>query len=159
MPYRPPLDWDALITFLAARATPGVEVVEEGVYRRTIVAGGSRGLIAVAHEPARSRIRLTVHLPDPLALRDVVARVRRLFDLDADPPGPEVAGRRDHEPPVTRAEIVDHIARAHPGQLEHLVHHLGRGHQERGVGARMGRAAPDQEDQADQPRDRVTLHA
>jgi AraC family transcriptional regulator of adaptative response / DNA-3-methyladenine glycosylase II len=85
LPYRPPLDWDALLAFLAARATPGVEVVEHGVYQRAIVADGATGLIAVEHEPARSRLRLTVHLPGPLALRDVVARVRRLFDLDADP--------------------------------------------------------------------------
>jgi AraC family transcriptional regulator, regulatory protein of adaptative response / DNA-3-methyladenine glycosylase II len=28
--YRPPLDWDRLLAFLSARATPGIEAVDAG---------------------------------------------------------------------------------------------------------------------------------
>lgn len=34
--YRPPLDWGSLIDWLAARATPGAECVEEGRYAATV---------------------------------------------------------------------------------------------------------------------------
>jgi AraC family transcriptional regulator of adaptative response / DNA-3-methyladenine glycosylase II len=35
VPFRPPLDWGALIAFLAARVVPGVEEVSGATYRRT----------------------------------------------------------------------------------------------------------------------------
>src|SRR5580658_8685901 len=34
--FRPPYDWRGVLAFLAPRATPGVEVVENGTYRRSI---------------------------------------------------------------------------------------------------------------------------
>ena len=37
--YRPPYDWDAMLSFLAARAIPGVEIVSDNIYRRTIAIG------------------------------------------------------------------------------------------------------------------------
>src|ERR1700674_4890831 len=46
--YRPPYDWDAMLSFLRARAIPGVEVVSDNVYRRTIAIGGDSGVINVA---------------------------------------------------------------------------------------------------------------
>jgi AraC family transcriptional regulator, regulatory protein of adaptative response / DNA-3-methyladenine glycosylase II len=46
--YRPPLNWSALISFLGSRATPGVECVGEGSYRRTIESGGGVGTINLA---------------------------------------------------------------------------------------------------------------
>jgi AraC family transcriptional regulator of adaptative response / DNA-3-methyladenine glycosylase II len=83
--YRPPLDWEALLGFLALRATPGVEVVEPGGYRRTLRAGGAVGTLAVIPEPEAGCARMLLRLPALDGLQDAVARVRRLFDLDADP--------------------------------------------------------------------------
>src|SRR6478735_6072626 len=34
--YRPPYDWDAMLSFLSQRAIPGVEAVSGNIYRRTI---------------------------------------------------------------------------------------------------------------------------
>lgn len=82
--YRPPYDWEAIVAFLSARAIPGVEVVEAGRYRRVINAGGGPGLLTVT--PAdRDRLAVSVRLPALTALPGVLARVRRLFDLSADP--------------------------------------------------------------------------
>jgi len=83
--YRPPYDWDALLAFLAARAIPGVEEIADGVYRRTIETGGVAGSLSVAHEPERNRIRATIHFPRLSHLPRIIARVRLIFDLDADP--------------------------------------------------------------------------
>jgi AraC family transcriptional regulator of adaptative response / DNA-3-methyladenine glycosylase II len=82
--YRPPYDWDAMLSFLAARAIPGVEAVSGNIYRRTIAIGGACGMISVA--PAdRNRVDVSVRFPDMAALPQIIARVRRVFDLAADP--------------------------------------------------------------------------
>jgi AraC family transcriptional regulator of adaptative response / DNA-3-methyladenine glycosylase II len=83
--YRPPLDWDALHGFLALRATPGIEVFDERGYRRTFRAGAAAGTLSVAQDRAGNCVRLVLRLPALGDLQAVVARVRRLFDLDADP--------------------------------------------------------------------------
>src|SRR6202043_3647464 len=41
--YRPPYDWDAMLSFLGPRAIPGVEAVSGDVYRRTIAIGDACG--------------------------------------------------------------------------------------------------------------------
>jgi AraC family transcriptional regulator, regulatory protein of adaptative response / DNA-3-methyladenine glycosylase II len=82
--YRPPYDWDAMLAFLRARAIPGVEMVSESVYRRTIAIGEASGMIEVA--PAdKNRVDVSVQFPDMAALPQIIARVRRVFDLAADP--------------------------------------------------------------------------
>ena len=92
--YRPPLDWMAMLRFLAPRAIPGVEMVAGAAYRRTIAVDGAAGFIEVwadldAHGGAPRRgaphLCMRVHLERYEHLITVVARIRRLFDLDADP--------------------------------------------------------------------------
>jgi AraC family transcriptional regulator of adaptative response / DNA-3-methyladenine glycosylase II len=82
--YRPPYDWESMLGFLAARAIPGVEVVERGYYRRTVAIGGAIGSVAVAHLPERQSLAVTIHFPNVRALPAIVNRVRRLFDVGAD---------------------------------------------------------------------------
>ncbi len=83
--YRPPFDWPALLGFLALRAIPGVERIEDGVYRRTIEMDGAAGALAIADQPERNRLRVTIRFPRLAALPRIIARVRQMFDLDADP--------------------------------------------------------------------------
>jgi len=83
--YRPPYDWPGVIGFLRVRAIPGVEWVDESAYRRTIEADGVAGTIDVRPLHDEPYLLLRVHLPHPHALINVVERVRRLFDLGADP--------------------------------------------------------------------------
>ena len=82
--YRPPYDWDAMLSFLAARAIPAVEFVSGNGYRRTIAIGAHRGVIGVT--PAdKNRVDVKIRFPDMAALPQIIARVRRVFDLAADP--------------------------------------------------------------------------
>jgi AraC family transcriptional regulator of adaptative response / DNA-3-methyladenine glycosylase II len=83
--YRPPLAWDAMLRFLAARAIAGVECVSEGAYLRTVGVGEHRGWLKVA--PVADRHLLAVELSTALApaLPQILARLRNLFDLDARP--------------------------------------------------------------------------
>ena len=84
LPYRPPYDWDAIIGFLAHRAIPGVEVVRPEVYARTIALGEDQGLIQV-RPLAGDRLGVEIQFPRLSALPAIIARVRRVFDLAADP--------------------------------------------------------------------------
>jgi AraC family transcriptional regulator of adaptative response / DNA-3-methyladenine glycosylase II len=82
--YTPPYDWPAMISFLAARAIPGVEVVEAGGYRRTIEIDGRHGTIEVAPTSGRDALSATIRFPNVGSLQAIVARIRRWLDLDAD---------------------------------------------------------------------------
>ena len=84
LPYRPPYDWDALIGFLAMRAIPGIEVVSSRRYARTIGLGGQCGILAVEPAPG-DRLKATIHFPRLEALPTLIARIRSVFDLAADP--------------------------------------------------------------------------
>jgi len=95
LPYRPPYDWPAMLAFLRARAIPGVEVVARDGYARTIEVAGAHGTVAV--RPATGNaLRATIQFPQLSALPTIVARLRRVFDLIADP---EVIGAHLSEDP------------------------------------------------------------
>jgi DNA-3-methyladenine glycosylase II len=81
--YQPPYDWPALLGFLSARAIVGLETVVEGVYSRSIDLHGVHGTFSI--RPAASdALELNLDFPDAAAVPEIVARVRRMFDLDAD---------------------------------------------------------------------------
>jgi len=89
--YREPLAWNALLGVLGRSALPGVEVVDARGYARTVRLGERTGVVFV-HADARSPKRqgppsLTVDVSPSLvpALMPLLARLRHLFDLDAEP--------------------------------------------------------------------------
>ncbi|MGH8402211.1 MAG: AlkA N-terminal domain-containing protein, partial [Gammaproteobacteria bacterium] len=83
--YRPPYDWDALLAFLAARATPGVEEVAQGRYRRSIVLKAQHGVLEVRLVKHTHALEARIRFPEPACLLQIVTRVRAMFDLAADP--------------------------------------------------------------------------
>jgi AraC family transcriptional regulator of adaptative response / DNA-3-methyladenine glycosylase II len=82
--YRPPYHWESMLAFLRARAIPGVEVVENSSYLRTIGMDGFTGSVQVTHLPERQSLCVTVRFPRVQSLPAIISRVRRLFDLGAD---------------------------------------------------------------------------
>ncbi|MEZ4658740.1 MAG: AlkA N-terminal domain-containing protein [Caldilineaceae bacterium] len=83
--YRPPLDWAGLLEFLGQRLLPGVEAIEGSLYLRTVQLRKQRGWIGV--KPAKGKDALRAELSAALApmLLPLLTRVKRLFDLAADP--------------------------------------------------------------------------
>jgi AraC family transcriptional regulator of adaptative response / DNA-3-methyladenine glycosylase II len=87
--YRPPLDWRALLAFLARRTVAGVEHVADDVYLRTVRVeqdgAAHSGWMAV--RPAQHDATLLVALSPSLsrAISAVLARAARAFDLSCDP--------------------------------------------------------------------------
>jgi AraC family transcriptional regulator of adaptative response / DNA-3-methyladenine glycosylase II len=86
LPYAPPYDWDAMLGFLAARAINGLEAVDgKGCYHRSIALDGAQGAICVKPDGRGRGLRVTIRFPRIASLVTIVRRVRRIFDLSADP--------------------------------------------------------------------------
>jgi AraC family transcriptional regulator of adaptative response / DNA-3-methyladenine glycosylase II len=83
--YRAPYDWEGMLRYLDSRAIAGVESVDGSTYRRTIAVKGRSGVIEVSLVPGSRALSLSVRFPDPRALLLIVERVRRIFDVGADP--------------------------------------------------------------------------
>ncbi|MFC4159091.1 AlkA N-terminal domain-containing protein [Chitinimonas lacunae] len=84
LPYQPPYDWPAMLTFLRARAISGIETVVNGVYQRSFDLQGVTGALSV--EPgATDALQVTIRSAARPPLLQLLARVRAQFDLAADP--------------------------------------------------------------------------
>ncbi|GJE15402.1 DNA-3-methyladenine glycosylase family protein [Methylobacterium marchantiae] len=84
LPYTPPYDWPAILAYLGGRAIPGVEVVTGNAYTRTVFLGGRHGTVSVAPGVGDALVA-TIDHPDRQVVPQVLARLRPMFDLDADP--------------------------------------------------------------------------
>ncbi|MGB7333403.1 MAG: AlkA N-terminal domain-containing protein, partial [Terriglobales bacterium] len=82
--FRPPYHWQGMLGFLSPRATPGVEVVENGIYRRTISLNGRDGYFEVSLDETRAALIVRIEFGDPHSLIFIVERIRAMFDLTAD---------------------------------------------------------------------------
>jgi AraC family transcriptional regulator, regulatory protein of adaptative response / DNA-3-methyladenine glycosylase II len=109
--YRAPIDGGRMFGFLAARAIPGVESVEDGRYRRTIMLPNGTGILSVGPliaSPDPGYLDCELQLTDLRDLTAAVQRCRRLLDLDADPEA--VTGNLAGDP------VLGPLALASPGR-------------------------------------------
>jgi AraC family transcriptional regulator of adaptative response / DNA-3-methyladenine glycosylase II len=83
--YSPPLDWASLLGFLSLRATPGVEAVANGVYRRTFVLGGEPSVVEVGLDSDADRLIVRASCGFDGCQEYLRYRVARVFDLTASP--------------------------------------------------------------------------
>ena len=83
--YRPPFDWASLLAFFCRRIFVGVEQISGELYRRTVRIGTHQGWVSVENDPARSALRVEVSNSLLPVLTQILARLRRLFDLEATP--------------------------------------------------------------------------
>jgi AraC family transcriptional regulator of adaptative response / DNA-3-methyladenine glycosylase II len=82
--FRPPYHWNGMLAFLAKRAIPGVEAVEQGTYRRSISFSGRHGYFEVSLAERMDALAVRIQFPDPCSLFFIVERIRAMFDLGAD---------------------------------------------------------------------------
>jgi AraC family transcriptional regulator, regulatory protein of adaptative response / DNA-3-methyladenine glycosylase II len=93
LPFTPPYAWEPVRDFLAARAIPGIEMVRGEVYRRSFAIDGRQGVVEVGPVAGGGSLAATVRFgvaaarderPPSTVKEEVVRRIRRVFDLDAD---------------------------------------------------------------------------
>jgi AraC family transcriptional regulator of adaptative response / DNA-3-methyladenine glycosylase II len=87
--YRPPLAWQAWLEQAAAQAVPGIEHVDAGRYARTVRLRGRdavcEGWMLAWNDAARCTLRVRASASLAAAMPQLLARLRRMFDLGASP--------------------------------------------------------------------------
>lgn len=83
MPLRSPYAIDETLSFLRPRCAPGVEVVEDGTYRRSVRLPHGYGIVEVV--PAGDYFTCRAHVKDVRDLGTLVQRCRSFLDLNSDP--------------------------------------------------------------------------
>ncbi len=84
--YRPPYDFEAILAFLRTRSLPGVEQVDAHSYARVFGPADAPGWLRLSAWPGGEHaLKLELQCPRPAQLLGIVSRLRRMFDLDADP--------------------------------------------------------------------------
>ncbi|MFT4066182.1 AlkA N-terminal domain-containing protein [Paraburkholderia sp.] len=87
--YRPPFSWSGMQAFLRQRQISGVEDVGDDCYTRVIeINRGEQSLIgwiSVTNDPQRFAVNVAIPVSVIPVLAEVLARVRRMFDLSARP--------------------------------------------------------------------------
>jgi AraC family transcriptional regulator of adaptative response / DNA-3-methyladenine glycosylase II len=83
IPAAEPFDGESVLGFLEARSVAGVEEVKGGSYRRSVSLKNGGGRISV--RPERAGVHVELDLDDAADSGEALARVARLFDVDADP--------------------------------------------------------------------------
>ncbi len=82
--FRPPYQWESMLHFLQPRATPGVEAVEHGSYRRSIALNNLQGYFEVSLSKDPDTLDVRIQFGDSRSLFLIVERIRRMFDINAD---------------------------------------------------------------------------
>ncbi len=82
--YRPPYAWNTIIDFFEARAIPAMELVSNNEYQRLFIYAGTPGWMKVAF-CEDNRIKVNFKFSETVNILGFVARIKDLFDLDADP--------------------------------------------------------------------------
>jgi AraC family transcriptional regulator of adaptative response / DNA-3-methyladenine glycosylase II len=83
--YRAPFAWNALVATLGCHALPEVEAVEGTQYGRTVRLEGRCGVVLATDVAARAHLAVGVSAALLPVLIPLLARLRQVFDLDAEP--------------------------------------------------------------------------
>ena len=83
--YRPPFDWSILLNYFAARTITGIEKVTGDAYLRSFYLNDQQGWFCLQNVQETNALRLEIHTSDLSCLMPLVWRVRRMFDLNANP--------------------------------------------------------------------------
>lgn len=83
--YRPPYNWENLLSFLRLRAIPGIEHVTDTSYARTVRIGDHTGWIRIHHLPEKSALAVGFTRTLLPVLPTLLSKIRHQFDLTARP--------------------------------------------------------------------------
>lgn len=92
--YRPPYAWQNIISFLNHRAISEMEWVEDDSYQRLITYGDIRGWFKAKY-CQNNKIDVEFKLSKNSNILEFIARLKNIFDLDADPMSIESSLRED----------------------------------------------------------------
>jgi DNA-3-methyladenine glycosylase II len=80
-----PYDWPRVLRFLASRATPGVEAIEDGAYRRAIEWDGASGTLSVRRHARKARLVVSIEGDASRYIDALAPHVATIFDVGVKP--------------------------------------------------------------------------
>lgn len=83
--FRPPYDWQSMLSYLKSRGSAGVELIVSGKYYRTVSIDGVVGWLSVEMNDKNSTLVVTMSSTLAPRFMQILAGVKRLFDLQANP--------------------------------------------------------------------------
>lgn len=96
LPVQQPFDWESLLAFLRKRATPGVEVVTDSAYTRTISEAGEAQTFSVTYDPEAIALQIA-YSGDTGTRKLVESRAKQIFKPDINTVPIEAFLARDPE--------------------------------------------------------------
>lgn len=85
LPVIAPFDWDHILGFLKNHRAEGVENFVNGCYQRGFSLDNQVGSVEVHYDPKKSQLLVSISVSNPNHLREVIERVRDLFDTHSNP--------------------------------------------------------------------------
>ena len=107
LPFISPYNWLSILDFLSLRAIPHVESVIENRYMRVVSVGSRIGMIGIGPLEGKNCLELTIRGLSTMDHHLVTTRVRRIFDLDANPAEISQCLGRD--------QLLSPLLKMHPG--------------------------------------------
>ncbi len=83
--YRPPFDWQSLLSFYRTHQIIGVENITNSTYDRVFRIDRSVGFLEVSQIDDEPKLKIKIIIDDPTTLFPLTQRIRQMFDLDSDP--------------------------------------------------------------------------
>ena len=83
LPVQQPFDWESLLAFLRLRATPGVEIVTDSAYTRTISDGGGADTFSVTYDAEAAALQVS-YSGEASAQSLVETRAKQIFKPDVN---------------------------------------------------------------------------
>ncbi|MDO6446638.1 AlkA N-terminal domain-containing protein [Colwellia sp. 1_MG-2023] len=112
LPYRPPFDWPLMLSFFQNRQITGLEQVTDNSYQRSISIDNCTGWLVITHHPKKPALTMKIMLSDYSYLNNVINRIRRMFDLDADM---DLIHRQLSQHPILEKTIIQYRGLRLPG--------------------------------------------
>jgi DNA-3-methyladenine glycosylase II len=94
LPVQQPFDWESLLAFLRLRATPGVEIVTDSAYTRTITEGAAAQTFSVTYDSKAATLQVA-YSGEARARSLIEGRGRQMFKPDVNTAPIEAFLRRD----------------------------------------------------------------
>ena len=106
LPFKLPYDWQTLFRYFQTHSIPGIERVTENSFGRPFLIDNVSGFVSVTANRA-AQLKVRIASDEPEIIPAVVARVRKMFDLDCDPAVIEQSFK-----PIP---LLANLCRRHPG--------------------------------------------
>lgn len=83
--YRPPYDWETLLTYYRSHSIRGLEKISATSYERIFRHEGTLGVVEVRPLAEQSKLEVHISYGDVKSFFPVAQKIRQMFDLDSDP--------------------------------------------------------------------------